>query len=408
MRNNRSLPCLTGARFVAALLVVLFHFAMVRHSGTGYHGFGIFFDYGRQAVSFFFILSGVVLTYTYCNAISSQSIGWLDFFNLRLSRIVPVHFATWLIATVLQVWFAWRPNQGGYPVAYWIMGLFCIQVYWPSADCLFRWNGQAWSISCELFFYALFPFLLLPLARRLKSAGSIIATMFGVFVAQAALYLCASGILTKLIYPGHPFLGYQTYTETTTAALLVFPPLRLGEFIIGMCIGLMILQQGRLLKSSRNANLLLCLCAVALVVLNRLPGLGPVAAGTRTYLLFVPVLALTLVALVSGLTFITPLLENRFAILLGEASYSLYLVHGFFISSKISFASCLLGSIGSSVILYWLLERPARKIWRKVFTSQRTTNAKPVAHSGSAVIGIGPNEPICIPASANQLEPGGN
>jgi peptidoglycan/LPS O-acetylase OafA/YrhL len=226
---------------------------------------------------FFFILSGVVLTYTYRDAISSRTIGWLDFFNLRLSRIIPVHFATWLIATVLQVWFA------------------------------------------------------------------------------------------------------------------------LGEFIIGICIGLMILQQGRLLKSSRNANLLLCFCAVALVVLNRLPGLGPVAAGTRTYLLFVPVLALTLVALVSGPTFITPLLENRLAILLGEASYSLYLVHGFFTSSKINFASCLVGSIASSVILYWLLERPARRIWLKVLGSQRTTNAKPVAHSGTPVIGIGPDEPICIP-----------
>ena len=51
-RNDRTLPCLTGARFGAALLVVLFHF------GHRTPLPGVFFDYGRQAVSFFFILSG--------------------------------------------------------------------------------------------------------------------------------------------------------------------------------------------------------------------------------------------------------------------------------------------------------------------------------------------------------------
>jgi peptidoglycan/LPS O-acetylase OafA/YrhL len=386
-RKNPTLPCLTGARFVAALLVVLFHFGWLTPIP------GICFDYGRQAVSFFFILSGVVLAYTYRDAISLRTIRWPEFFNLRLSRIVPVHVATWLIATVLFVGFAWRPNQGSHPVAYWIMGLFCVQVYWPSADNLFRWNGQAWSISCELFFYAFFPLLLVPLARRLTSIGSVIAAASGIYLLQVALYLCASGVLAKLIGPGHSFLGYQTYSATTTAALLVFPPLRLGEFVIGMCIGLLILHPRPLIRSPLQANLLLGFCVLTLVALMRLPRLSPLIDGLQDYLLFVPVLALTLVALVSGLTVMTPVLENRFAILLGEASYSLYLVHGFFLPgehpSKLTYILCLVGSIIGSVILYWFLERPARRIWRQVLGDRRTTKARPAMHSGPVEMPLG-------------------
>jgi peptidoglycan/LPS O-acetylase OafA/YrhL len=381
-RKNRTIPCLTGSRFVAALAVVLFHFGQFKPIP------GIFFDYGRQAVSFFFILSGVVLTYTYRDAITSRTIAWTEFLNLRLARIVPVHVATWLIATLLYLCFAWHPDQGRHPFAYWIMGLFCVQVYWPSMDNLFRWNGQAWSISCELFFYSLFPLLLPPLVRRLKSIGSVIAAMGVVYFLEVAFYLAASAILAKLINPPHSFLGYQTYAETTTAALQVFPPIRLGEFVIGMCLGLLMLRPEPLLRSPLKANLLLGFCAVAFVLLDRVPHLtlNPLLVGTEAYILFVPVFALTLMALMSGLTVLTPLLDNRYAILLGEASYSLYLVHGFFLpgqpSTRLTYILSLVGSIVCSIVLYWFLERPARRIWRQVLGRGRALKVRPVPYSG--------------------------
>ena len=159
-QERKQLPCLTGARFVAALLVVIFHFGWLRPIP------GIIFDFGQQAVSFFFILSGLVLAFTYCDTIETGKIGWGGFFNLRLARIVPLHVATWIIATLLYFHFGWHPYQGRHPFVSWILGLTCLQVFVPTENNLFRWNGQSWSISCELFFYVLFPFLLISMARE--------------------------------------------------------------------------------------------------------------------------------------------------------------------------------------------------------------------------------------------------
>jgi peptidoglycan/LPS O-acetylase OafA/YrhL len=388
-KTDRNLPCLTGARFVAALLVVLYHFGDIRPLP------GTLFCYGNQAVSFFFILSGVVLTYAYRDAINSGAVGWSKFFNLRLSRILPVHVATWFIATGLYVWFAWDPYQGRHPIFNWILGLACLQVYWPAAD-VFRWNAQAWSISCELFFYALFPFLLPLLTRHLRSRGSAIATMVGIYLLQVTLYLGACLILHQLISPGHSFLGYQTFSQTLSGALKVFPVLRLGEFVIGICLGLLILRPEPLLRSPLRANLLLGFCAVVLFELARLPTVNPLMRGFSMYNLFVPILALTLVPLMSGLTIVTPLLENRFAILLGEASYSLYLVHLFFLPgvhpTKLKYFLCLAGSIISAIMLYWFVERPARRVWRRVLSGRRDTSAKPVAYPGPVPDHLGVRE----------------
>ena len=56
LQRRPSLPCLTGARFVAALLVVLFHFGPL----PGWPA--LLFLWGRQAVSFFVSFQQASLT----------------------------------------------------------------------------------------------------------------------------------------------------------------------------------------------------------------------------------------------------------------------------------------------------------------------------------------------------------
>lgn len=396
---HRQLPCLTGARFVAALLVVLFHYGRLKPVP------GFFFSWGQQAVSFFFILSGLVLTYSYYEAIRSGSVGWSGFMNLRLARIVPLHVATWLVATMLFVFFAWKPDQGQHPLVTWAAGLLCLQVYWPSAENLFRWNGQAWSISCELSFYLVFPFVLPVLARFLKSTRSLIAAMATTCVAEAAAFFGVAGFFAYSIQFKHPSVASSFYLQRLRDVVLVFPPLRVGEFVLGMCLGLLILHRGTVLRSARSANLALGLgCAAAIALMKFLPWdrFGPIMAATQEYLLFVPALALIILALASGKALVTPLLENRFAILLGDASYALYLVHGFLepgsyrawlrggvsvngaVPSPAVYVLCVVGSIILSILFHLFLERPARKAWRRAAMGSEVRGApKLVIESGS-------------------------
>jgi peptidoglycan/LPS O-acetylase OafA/YrhL len=111
---------------------------------------------------------------------------------------------------------------------------------------------------------------------------------------------------------------------------------------------------------------------------------------------------IVLVALVSGLTVLTPLLENPLAILLGEASYSLYLVHGFFMPgshpSKIRYILCVVGCIVSSIILYAFLEKPARKIRRKLLCIRPDLKSKSAAYSGPVRNeDAGSRGQVCVP-----------
>jgi peptidoglycan/LPS O-acetylase OafA/YrhL len=332
-------------------------------------------------LSCFFILSGIVLAYSYSEAVAAGNIGWFKFFNLRLARIVPVHVVTWLIATVLHLGFAWNYSAEMHPLASWLAGLFCVQIYWPSLGLLYKWNAPSWSISCELFFYALFPFLVPALARWLRSKVSAIVAMFCMWFLEVTLFLGATWIVMTLILSGHSFLGYRTYGEAQMGVLHVFPLLRLGEFLLGMCIGIAALRWGPLLKSPLTANLALGFSIAAILGLTQLPGLTSRAAGIQMYPLFIGFLALMLVALMSGRSILTAFLNSPPIVFLGEISYSLYLVHCFFFPgqhpTKVIYALCFVGSIASAIILYLLVERPARRGWRKFIKKPSLSNVSP-------------------------------
>ena len=369
------LPCLTGFRGIAAVWVVLFHFGRLSPLPR------FLYCYGGQTLSSFFILSGIVLAYSYSEAVAAGAVGWCKFFNLRLARVVPVHVVTWLIATVLHLGLAWNYSVEIHPFASWLAGLFCVQIYWPSLGLLYKWNAPSWSISCELFFYALFPFLVPGLGRWLRSKSSAIVTMFCMWFFEVVLFLCASWIVVTMIRSGHSFLGYRTYGEAKMGVLHVFPLLRLGEFLLGMCIGMAALRWGPLLKSARHANLALGFSIAAIVGLTQLPGLTSRTAGIQAYPLFVGFLALMLVALMSGRTILTAFLNSRPIVFLGEISYSLYLVHCFFYPgqhpTKVIYALCFLGSLISATVLYLLVEQPARRAWRKFIKGRPAPKVSP-------------------------------
>lgn len=93
------LRSLTTFRFIAALMVFLFH----QNLFSGY-------QLGSAGVSFFFILSGFILTYNYQDKLGEHSGNTIRaFYVARLARIYPVHLLTFLISFPLVV-LTFHPN----------------------------------------------------------------------------------------------------------------------------------------------------------------------------------------------------------------------------------------------------------------------------------------------------------
>lgn len=150
---------LTSLRFFAAAAIVVYH-------SRGH--FGIPTDFLSpfvldQGVSFFFVLSGFILSLVYGEKLKEGGPGAsrrledvLAFIVARFARIWPLHMATLVLVAFLlpEKW-----NHDLSPVN--LLASLCLLQSWiPINDVSFAFNGVSWSLSAELFFYLSFPFLI--------------------------------------------------------------------------------------------------------------------------------------------------------------------------------------------------------------------------------------------------------
>jgi peptidoglycan/LPS O-acetylase OafA/YrhL len=87
----KQIKCLTSLRFFAAAMIVVFHSV---NAFRVWDNAKIPFPLG-QGVSFFFVLSGFILTYVYPSVGGGRGIR--DFYVARIARIWPAHFVTFLL-----------------------------------------------------------------------------------------------------------------------------------------------------------------------------------------------------------------------------------------------------------------------------------------------------------------------
>ena len=160
--SRRDFPALTGLRFFLALWVILHHL-----TGPGQkleatalllpHGLFTLIRGGYQAVTTFFVLSGFVLTRSYAATLWNQR-NTLRYALGRAARVYPVYLLS--LAVVAPFILADQtPDKAGYVAAH----LLLVQA-WLGAIPV-NWNTPAWSLSCEMFFYAVFPLAALFIRR---------------------------------------------------------------------------------------------------------------------------------------------------------------------------------------------------------------------------------------------------
>ncbi|MFJ8959281.1 acyltransferase family protein [Lentzea sp. NPDC102401] len=311
-------------RFIAAFVVFGFHIS----SAGLWPYLDIGFRQGATGVSFFFILSGFVLTWS-----ARPGTGAPAVWRRRAAKIFPNHVATWLVVLVAAA--AVTPATA-------LVNLSLIQAWFPGESVYFSLNTPSWSLSCEMAFYLAFPLLIKWRMRRPWLIAS--ATAIAIMIVPAI----------ALTMPG-PIEYWFVF---------VFPPVRALEFVLGMAMA-RVVQQGKWIGLGLWPAS--ALFAAAYVGSGYLPASFPYVAGT-----VVPLALLIPAAAVADLTGRPSPWRSKPMVWLGTVSFAFYMVHQIVIrvSGKLLdvHAFPLVAALGMFVVsmvaawlLYRLVEVPAER-----------------------------------------------
>lgn len=380
--QRTQLPALTGLRFLAALFVVLYHVAIAGGPAPlacvylGYAG-----------VSFFFILSGFILTYTYIAPGGEPCATPAEFWGARVARICPIYFVALAIGICPYLWYH---DPRATPLLTGLGAMTFTQAWLPwSADA---WNGPGWSLSAEVFFYALFPYLAPRVARLSRRRLNLAANL-----------LWATGISAAVTYivinPDH--LSTWGTADTTWVRVLRFNPLvRLPEFLLGITLGRMFVldrAEAKLTTLRGWACSLAVLGVLAAIVLAPISGF-PLPAVLVNDGMLDPLFAVLIYSLAWGQGLVARLFALPLLVMLGEASYALYLLHvpvRLYLSRVLAapnpgtawwtgyWAGYLCICLGLSVAAYRWIERPARRGVRRAFEHR---SARPGISTGGLAL----------------------
>jgi peptidoglycan/LPS O-acetylase OafA/YrhL len=167
--------------------------------------------YGYVGVSFFFMLSGFVLTWSDTPQAARR------FWWLRFARIWPLQFLLMAFAYTVIASHVKSPGPLGH-----VAELLLLQAWSPDNPTYAGGNGVTWSLSVEMFFYLVFPFAIV-LLRRLRGRGLAVT---------AAVTLVLMAVLPLIVAQA----GVDTYSNLYYWLFFVFPPYRFGEFLLGMLL----------------------------------------------------------------------------------------------------------------------------------------------------------------------------
>jgi peptidoglycan/LPS O-acetylase OafA/YrhL len=349
---------ITAARFLAALLVFAHH-ADPLHDRALVPAIWLrrFFANGYVGVTFFFVLSGFVIALVHYEEFRELTARTsFVYFAKRLIRIVPV----WLF---LSLPFLAADIQAGnlWPVLPFVTFM---QSWSADINVAFAYLAVAWTLSCEMFFYACFPLLAWLLHRaqglwRHSSALLIVVCVLAPLVAAA-------------LFVFDPRLSALPWEDANSGHrwLYRFPPMRFFEFALGVALYVVFAANRQALtrRPARAPWVAALLGAVAVLISMMTTLVIGNATFTAVYIAPFAVIVIALTAIEVNEAPLSVRLPGL--ILLGEASYSFYLVHQQYRipPTPLQTAMPLPGVLWTacftailSVGLYMALERPTRR-----------------------------------------------
>lgn len=379
------LPSLTGMRFVAAASVYFFHAAydqLFASPGGQQTYAGIVGQAGFSGVSFFFVLSGFVLTWS-ARPTDTVSGFWLR----RACKIYPNHIVTFVAAFLLLTMVSGQTVHGSDAVP----NLLLVHSWIPQPETLLSLNNVSWSLASEVLFYLAFPLLIL-LARRIRPErlwAWAIGTVVVIFLIPAVAYAL----------PSEPAWGNAAGGFWRFWFTYFLPAARLPEFVLGILLA-RIVATGRKLPLGLGGSVALAVVAYALAPL--FPGTFPSVAITALPL------GLVIAAGAAADTENRPtFMSSRLMVWLGEVSFAFYMCHWLILSYghhwladsamlstpvALALIVLLFGiTIGVAWLMFVLVERP---IMRSVGAYLRRRRAVPSNPRPAEAPGPAPDEVV--------------
>jgi exopolysaccharide production protein ExoZ len=268
-------------------MVVLFH-ASENWSMTAYGAVTHAWWNGAGGVDIFFVISGFVMAVSSLDKGTGPRVAW-RFLARRIVRIYPLY---WIITTVLvlkiSLGFVYNPNGlHAVPPLFGLCSYLLIPAVSPGGD-IFPVLAPGWTLSYEVFFYLCF-------------AGALFF--------RRSVPITLTFVLGGLVYLG------TFRTGAWPVATVLFNPLLL-EFLAGLWLGRAVLS-----GFAMPARITAALAVIAAIVLFALPAVPPDYRRLEW--------ALCGFLLVQGAVLLEAKLNRipSWVLLIGDASYSLYLTH---------------------------------------------------------------------------------
>ena len=343
-------------RFVFAFMVFMHHnvipadFLLLKH---------LFYE-GYAGVSFFFILSGFILSCSYQERLLSGKMSALHFYKARTARIYPLHLLTFVIAAILSVPFYFNFEY----LVNFISNLTLTQSFFPVGRVYFSFNAPSWSISDEMFFYLLFPFI-----------------VYLVYKKQNIFHILLFSALTILF-----FLTFIVKKETHQHALFYINPImRIADFCIGICLYNLCVRVStkheKILKNVKWGGVEI-ISVIFFVCFYLLAYYIP-KVYRYSFWYWIPISLLVTVFYLSRNGLCSKILSNKYFVLLGEISFGFYLFHqlirglftGFLSKMQIDmsypyrFITILTMTLIASYLSFKYYETPCNKIIKQLHIS---------------------------------------
>lgn len=365
-KDNMDIKPLTAFRFFAAFYVFLRHCISTSGTHGGLAGWfnDVFIAGGYSGVTFFYILSGFILTYKYNERMANPERKVVaEYFVSRVARIYPVHILTFIACVPL---FIWLPGAKLSPVSV-FLNITLTQAFsrWLWGD----FNSISWSLSAEMFFYLLLPGILWSAARM--KAGFSSQASWRRFIIGATFAFWAGAVAAYMVFiPGLSEKNYYIY---------IFPPARLLEFVLGVFLGLIFITIDTK-KMRTGAAAFTAIEAFSIIILMAgLTARPHVDTSLQSALFFVPFYGLLIYAFAFQRGALSGLLSGRVMQYLGNISFSFYMSHSIVLRyfSMTPLHRSLPGA--AQILIAFVLTMAARALLYEVFETPMRKKARAFA-----------------------------